>query len=221
MKVAVFDVCDTLYDSNTTFDFLDDYFDDNRKYQLFRKCSTSFLGKVLNYPLYRFFNYDIVRVIATGFLRGESQHELEIAVKTFVYEKLSDKVYNSVQELMNTYKDKGFTIFLMSGSYSPIVKYVCDFFEADDFVASELEIVDNKYTGKYVNDQLFNKKKVLLEKYANIDQLVVISDNKTDYDLFEIADKSYIVCNKLKDKIFWSHRISKFLDVNYMKMYSD
>ena len=206
MKVAVFDVCGTLYDSNTTFDFLDDYFKTDKKYQLFRRFSKSLSGKLLNYPFYRFFKYDIVRVIATGFLKGISEQELQLAMKAFVYEQLDSKIKKNIQSLLAEYKKEGFHIFLMSGSYSLIVEHVCSYFDADGFVASELEVVNSKCTGKYKTDQLFNKKAILFETYPDITELIVVSDNRTDYELMKAADKGFAVCNKPKQIRFWQSK---------------
>lgn len=203
MKVAVFDVCGTLYDSNTTFDFLDDFFKDNKKYLLFRKLSKTPLGKIVNYPFYRLLKYDLVRSIATGYLKGIDENELSNAAKTFVYQYLSKKVNANIKELLEEHKENGFIIVLMSGSYSIIVEHVCDYCHADNFFASELEVVDSLYTGKYKLDQLFNKKDILLNKYQNITELVVVSDNRTDYELMQRADKGYAVCNKHKQALFW------------------
>lgn len=206
MKIAVFDVCGTLYDSNTTFDFLDDYFKNDKKYKLFRKFSKSLPGKLFNYPFYRFFKYDIVRIIATGFLKGSNEDELNLATKIFVYEQLESKIKKDIYKLLLEYKEKGFTIVLMSGSYSMIIEHVSDYVDANNLFASELEVIEGKYTGKYSSDQLFNKKEVLLEKYPNITELIVVSDNRTDYELMKEADKGYAVCNKPKQVLFWESK---------------
>ena len=206
MKVAVFDVCGTLYDSNTTFDFLDGYFHNDRKYQLFRRFSRSLPGKIVNYPFYRFFNYDIIRVIATSFLKDISEEKLQVAMKHFVYHELDSKVKIDIQKLLHQYKEEGYVIYLMSGSYSLLVEQVCQYFKADAFTGSELEMVNSQCTGRYATDQLFNKKAVLLEKYPDIQELVVVSDNRTDYELMKMADKGFAVCNKPKQTLFWQSR---------------
>lgn len=206
MKIAVFDVCGTLYDSNTTFDFLDDYFKNDKKYRLFRKISTSLPGKLFNYPFYRFFKYDIIRIIATSFLKGSNTEDLNIATKKFVYNQLESKIKKEIQQLFTEYKKKGFIIVLMSGSYSMIIEHVSDYFDADGLFASELEVVDNKYTGRYKSDQLFNKKKVLLNTYPDITELIVVSDNRTDYELMKESDKGYAVCNKAQQVLFWESK---------------
>ena len=213
MKIAVFDVCGTLYDSNTTFDFLDDFFKDSKKYNLFRKISSSLFWKIVNYPFYRFFKFDITRNIATYFLKGYTKKELNIATKIFVYGKLEGKIKIDIYDLLKTYKEKGFIIILMSGSYSPIIDHISTYMDADYFFASQLEIVNDKYTGRYSVDQLFNKKEVLLKNFTNISELVVASDNKTDYELMKIANKGYAIANNKKQILFWKSKKIPYVEI--------
>ena len=49
MQLAVFDVCDTIYRVNTTFSFLDHFFENNKKYQFYRKMTKFFPIRVVNY----------------------------------------------------------------------------------------------------------------------------------------------------------------------------
>ncbi|MGZ5486831.1 MAG: HAD family hydrolase [Nitrososphaeraceae archaeon] len=211
MKIAVFDVCDTLYASNTTFEFLDFYLNKSFKYRYFRKFSKSIAGKLLNYPFLKLFEKDIIRLIATGFLGGYPEQQVNIAAKYFVNNQLKDKIHKNIHELLLQYKAQGFLIILMSGSYNIIVKNVCDYFHADDYFASELEIINEKLSGNYSSDQLFNKKQALLAKYPYFTELVVISDNKTDYQLFEIANEAFAVCVSTKQENFWKHKKIKHL----------
>ena len=206
MKIAVFDVCGTLYDSNTTFDFLDDYFCHNKKYMLFRTFSKSLPGKLLNYPFYRFLHYDIIRMFATSFLKGCSENTLQNTTQLFVNEVLEEKIKEDIHKLLNDYKEKGYEIILMSGSYSMIVEHVNAYVGADGFFASELEVKEGYYTGKFKSDQLFNKKEILFRTYPNITELIVVSDNRTDYDLMKVADKGYAICNKSKQVTFWKSK---------------
>ena len=41
-QIVVFDVCDTLYNTNTTFKFLDKIFINNKKYKILEKISKLF-----------------------------------------------------------------------------------------------------------------------------------------------------------------------------------
>jgi phosphoserine phosphatase len=144
--------------------------------------------------------------MATGYLKGIDEKELQHAAKIFVYQHLSKKIKPNIKRLLKEHKANGFTIILMSGSYNIIIEHVCAYYHADDFFASELEVVNSRYTGKYKFDQLFNKKIILLNTYQDITELVVISDNRTDYELMQHANKGYAVCNKHKQALFWESK---------------
>ncbi|MHC3994926.1 HAD family hydrolase [Thiomicrolovo sp. ZZH C-3] len=219
MKIAIFDVCDTLYSVNTSFEFLDSYFSGNRRYRLFRKFSRSFPGKLINYPLYRWMKYDLVRVAATRFLAGEDMREIETSSREFIFNRLVDKINPQTEALLHELREAGYRIVLMSGSYGFIVAHVADYFSADSFFASELESVEGRLTGGFRSDQLFTKKMRLESVYPQIDELIVVSDNKTDYDLLSAADKAYVVCNKKKDREFWEKRFPDSSKIRYLETY--
>tara|TARA_B110001469_G_C9511984_1_gene255125 strand:- start:87 stop:740 length:654 start_codon:yes stop_codon:yes gene_type:complete len=206
MKIAVFDVCGTLYRSNTTFEFLDFYFLDNTRYKLFRIFSKSYIGKLLNYPFFKFFKFDILRFIAISFLKGESTSDVKSATHTFVTEILARKIQPEIQKLYNKYQRDGYYIILMSGSLDFIISTITDEWQANDSYSTVLQIKDNKFTGRVSFDQLFNKCKVLDENYENIDELIVVSDNASDLSLLEKADVGFAVCNKEKHKAFWQRK---------------
>jgi len=203
MKIAVFDVCDTLYSVNTTFSFLDDYFSKNKKYLFFRKISKLFIVKVANYFFYKFFKKDLIRIYATTFLKNIPIEEIQIYTQRFVKEKLATKIKQNTTSMINEYKKQGYKIVLISGSYEFIIKEVCNYFHADKYYASKLKIVDKHFTGKYKKDILLNKHELLQAEFDTIEELIVVSDNKTDIALMQSADHAYAVCNKPKDCKFW------------------
>lgn len=203
MKIAVFDVCDTLYNVNTTFSFLDEYFLEDKKYLFFRKITKLFPIKVANYFIYRFFKKDLIRIYATTFLKNKSTEEIQSYSHKFVNETLVSKVKETISLMIKEYKKQGYAIVLMSGSYEFIIKEVAHYFGTDYFYASKLELHNESYTGRYEKDILLTKYELLHNKFADIHELIVISDNKTDLALMQSADKAYAVCNKEKDCIFW------------------
>jgi HAD superfamily phosphoserine phosphatase-like hydrolase len=206
MKVLVCDVCGTLYDSNTTFDFLDYYFKDNKKYIFYRKLTKTFPIKLITYPFYKYLKYDIVRYAMTQFLKNENYLMVDKKAEEFVYNILSSKIKREIIKILEEYRNKNYKIILMSGSYDFIVKHVSNYFDTDAFFASQLEEKNETYTGFYAFDNLHSKKDVLKNNYAVIDELIVISDNLTDLELFLIANKSFAICNKSKQIKYWKNK---------------
>ena len=203
MKIAVFDVCDTLYNVNTTFSFLDNYFSENSKYLFFRKISRLFPVKVLNHFVYKVLKKDIIRSYGTSFLKGKSIREIQRHSKVFVSKDLVSEIKDVTVSMMHKYRDNGYKIVLMSGSYAFIIQEVAAYFSTDSFYASKLNISNGNYTGKYDEDILLDKYELLKKEFEEIDELIVVSDNKSDLTLMQAANKAFAICNKEKDLEFW------------------
>jgi HAD superfamily phosphoserine phosphatase-like hydrolase len=171
VKIAAFDVCGTIYSSNTTFDFLKYYFKNNEKYLTFSKFINTIPVILLNKALIFFFKKDLVRTIATSYLKNVNFDNIEIAAKDFVTKDLKDKVILPVIELINRYKDKGYEIVLISGSYDFIVKYAAEEIGADVYFASILYKKNGRISGKYKEDLLYKKKQLILSIYTNIERI--------------------------------------------------
>lgn len=205
MKVAVFDVCDTLYNVNTTFGFLDSYFSGNSKYLFFRKISKLFPIKVLNFFVYKMLKKDVIRFYGTSFLKGKSVEEIQRHSQTFVCTDLVSEIKNVTVSMMQMYRDDGYRIVLMSGSYAFIIEEVAAYFDTDSFYASKLNILNGNYTGRYDEDILLDKYELLKKEFKEIDELIVVSDNKSDLTLMQAANNAFAICNKEKDLEFWKH----------------
>lgn len=218
MKVAVFDVCGTLYNSNTTFDFLDSYFSENKRYRLFRKISELFPVKVLNHYIYKYIKIDMIRVYGTRFLKNHTTDEIQAYSRSFVHEYLRGKIKKEIVSLLDDYKKDGYEIVLMSGSYEFIIKEVSAYFEVSHFYASKLDISKEIHTGKYENDILLSKLQLLKEEFPTISELIVVSDNKTDLDLMLASNQAFAVCNKKKHFKFWKENNNKKITIleNYV-----
>jgi len=213
MKIAVFDVCGTLYNANTTFAFLDDYFSANKKYLFFRKVSNLFVVKVLNHYIYKYFKMDIIRVVATSFLKGEKVETVASYSHKFVHQKLQNKIKQNIYKKLKQYKEENYTIVLMSGSYEFIIKDVLDYVGADYFFASKLEVNNGVYEGRYEEDILLSKLQLLKKEFPTISTLVVLSDNKTDLNLMLEANEAFAICNKKKHCSFWKQNQNKKIKI--------
>ncbi|PTP29359.1 hypothetical protein CWO07_17760 [Vibrio splendidus] len=206
MKIAVFDVCGTIYRSNTTFEFLDHYFANNYRYRLFRFFSRTFFAKLINYPFFKYFRTDLIRIIAILFLKGESTSAVSESARLFVEQQLNNKVQQPVADLFGKYKREGYYLVLMSGSLDFLITTIQDKWEADDAYSTLLQRENNKFTGSVYFDQLFNKYDVLKNNYKDIEELVVVSDNASDLLLLSKADTAFAICNKQKHIDFWKRQ---------------
>jgi len=193
-----------MYSANTTFFFLDSFFESNSEYQRFRKFTKLYFVKVLNAIIYKITKKDLIRLYATKFLKGFSVDDIESYCKEFVENSLFKKEQKVIIDKLKDYQARGYKIVLMSGSYEFIVKEVANFYNVDDYFASELEVEDGLLLGKYKKDILLSKLEILKYNYKKFEELIVVSDNKSDLELMKAADKSFAVCNRVKDCSFWN-----------------
>ena len=180
MKIVIFDVCDTIYKTNTTFFFLDCYFKNNKKFYIFRKLTRFYPLIVLNYIFYKFLKKDFIRLYATSFLKGEEVKKVKSFSAELVKSNLSELINKSVEKMIKEYKNKGYQVVLMSGSYDFLIAEVAKYFATDSFYASKLKVTENFYTGEYEDDILMNKFELFTKNFNFYDKLSVVSNNKTN-----------------------------------------
>ena len=104
-QIAIFDVCDTLYNVNTTYQFLDQFLINNKKYFFFRKISKLFPVKVLNYFFYKLLNVDFLRNLGTLFLKGKKVEEIKKFTYLFVQNNLALETKKIIATKINEYKE--------------------------------------------------------------------------------------------------------------------
>ena len=63
-NLYLFDICGTIYRSNTTFDFLEFYLKENKRFKLYRTIYKSFFWKIINRALRSWLHYDLTRTLA-------------------------------------------------------------------------------------------------------------------------------------------------------------
>ena len=204
-KIAIFDVCGTLYNVNTTFSFLDFYFKKNKNYLVFRKIVKLLPIKAINYLFYKFFGKDLIRIIGTFFLKNQKLSDITKSSDVFVRNILSKEVKEKIFTKLKYYKQNGYYIVLMSGSYDFIIKEVANYLDVNDFFASKLKTKNKIFSGKFDKDILMSKHDLFKKNYKDFKKLIVVSNNKSDLNLMNLADQAYAVCNKKSDFKFWKN----------------
>jgi len=203
-KVAIFDVCGTLYNANTSKEFID--WIDLKKNKKRHIVIHSWVTSKLNAIFYKLTGTDLIRWHYTYKLKGRQQNDINSLACKFVNNILSCKIYPEVHALLRKYQNEGIETILMSASYDILIYHVAKYFNISSFHASILEVTDDGVlTGKLKLD-LLGIKHDLLESITNSEiKLIVVSDNKSDIALLRKADKSYIVCHNDKAERFWKN----------------
>ncbi|MAV27009.1 MAG: hypothetical protein CMQ05_13000 [Gammaproteobacteria bacterium] len=105
--------------------------------------------------------------------------------------------------LIETYRNDGYRVVLLSSSLDCVVEAVAQRLNAE-WRASELGFVDGRCTDKLVRDILHHKHRIIAERYAT-DNTLMLTDNRTDL-AFAAAVSDFIAVRSRSDeraRRFW------------------
>lgn len=169
----IFDICGTLYNSNTTMDFCEYRTAGFQK--MFLKFSKTFLGKVINKLSVKFFNFDLIRMLHIRSLKDLDINTLQKDANDFVEQYLEKKKIDEVHNILKNY-DKNDVI---SATIEPLAKAIAQKLGGLKYISTTLEYKEDKCLGKIKDDLLGNKQ----HHFKNHDIEFIITDNKSDLSL--------------------------------------
>lgn len=216
IPTAVFDVCDTMYYSNTTHDFIRFVFD---------KQPNS-----LKKFVYKFFNrtplkYALVAVgVATGWdslkklniylLKGKTAGQLSTVADLFVAEFLHGRQIAETHRLIDEYKRENLRIVLCSSSIEPVIRAVAAHLGIENFVSTSLEFDGEIFTGK-IKDEITSRKLEALDARSLSGKIeYAVSDNTSDVNLLLAAKQGIAVTHDRKKQEFWKKYQFEVIDLN-------
>lgn len=205
MQNKIFDICGTLYNSNTTMDFCE-YRCNNRFKKTLLKLSKTLPSKALNKILLILFDLDMIRVLHVSSLKNRTKKELEKDAELFVDNYLEDRKITEVHNKLKEFsKDE---IILVSATVEPVAKAISQKLGNVKYMATTLKYQDDICLGIIKDDLLGNKQNYF--KDSNVD--FIITDNKSDLPLCKTA-KDVIIVSKEKNLKFWENQ-----DLNILKI---
>ncbi len=198
------DVCDTLYRSNTTFDFIRFVVAKRSKLQHFLLKLISSTRSPLFYMLIllnKATHRDWPRQLALRFLRGMTAEELDKEALEFYHQFL---VPRANAEVFHYILQPGVTAILLSSSIHPVIKAIAKANQLSYF-SSELGMEQGKATGKLLVDMTGCKHEMANKLIAEraLSSFGVITDNRTDWQLVQLADERLVVVANESQKQFW------------------
>ena len=217
-KIIVADICNTLFDSNTTFDFVRYCVDTGRLkcnrllyHALFSKISPLFVGIAI---LQKFTRTDIHKKMAVHLFKNKSTQEVRNWATSFLKEYLQGREIHESLSYLHQYKSEN--IILVSSTIYPVAETIAAYLNIDHFIATELEIVNSKYTGRIKHEISGSKLSALHEKYSpeKFEIEMVITDNFSDKELMDKSKKKLAVCYDNRQEKFWS----ALRDVNIIRI---
>jgi phosphoserine phosphatase len=218
--VFVFDVCDTLFYSNTTFDFL--------RFVLAKRGSTGKQAvlKLLSAkwsPLFvglvawqKVAGGDPVKAGALRLLAGISRAELYELGRRFVAEFLPARRIARTHELLAGLAQTQTRVVLLSASLDPVIAALAEALGPVEFVSSQLAYdAQGKCTGHLVRELTGDKQaalQTLLTDRPEPLRLAVATDNFTDHGLVSQAAVRYVVVHSAAAKQFWQGLNPEFIE---------
>lgn len=213
----IFDVCDTLYYSNTTFDFIKFVFKKkNSKFKLFLfniytyKYSPLF---ILFFLMQKVNNIDYSKLACLNLMQGYTKSRLEQYANQFYKEHLVKNKITETHILLEKAIFENQNICLVSASIDPVVKAIALQLNIC-YKSSELKYENEVFTGKLSKELKGKKQEKISVLNSGDEDLIVVTDNFSDRALMEKATKCYAVIYKPEDLEYW-----KDLNPNYIKLY--
>ena len=218
-KLAVFDVCDTLYKSNTTFDFIRFVLETEQKsfkallFRLFTFKYSPFF--ILFYLIQKLNKQDVCKQQCLALLKGYSNEALRELARQFKETVLEKVKIEATHQLLADCKEDGTEVILLSASIDPVI----------DVIAASLGVKALSSTLAYTNTGIFNgrldfemtgKKQTKIEGfgYHETTELMVVSDNFTDKKLMSLARHKYAVIYSEEARQYWKVLNPNFIDLS-------
>ncbi|MBS9525604.1 haloacid dehalogenase-like hydrolase [Litoribacter alkaliphilus] len=211
-EMYIFDVCGTLYHSNTTYDFLK-YFFLRNNYVNYMKISLllSIPVKVFIVALNKIGWNLPLRSYLVGLLEGTGLNEVEVEAEKFVKEILCHRKIDAVHGMLQGSLSEGKKVLLVSASIDPVIKAIAKDLGVGFFVCSTLEVMEkNFFTGKFSKDIKGNKANIANEGVGiEWGKTSVFTDNKDDMDLIERCDSAFVISKK-RNINFWEKKLKSY-----------
>lgn len=212
-EIAVIDICGTLFDSNTTFDFLDFYIR-SRRFVLFRKISKCYTWRIFNKVCFRLTGFDLTRRIALKSLRGHSRQEIASAAENFYDSVLVNKIHKPVQDIVLNLKRSGCRLCLASATLDCIADVVARKWDIDICYSSSLSYSGSVCEGRLLDDLLAKKIECLKLNHIYPPYDLVLTDDFTDIELLRNSTMGFVVSEQRKIPT-WVKRLKKQRVENY------
>ena len=158
------------------------------------------LGSIILSPIYLLYilgmvknNFMKERAISF-FFKNESITDLWKKGKQYSNDKIDNMVREKAKEKIKWHQSRGDKIIVVSASANIWLESWC-LKNNIDLIATELEEIDGKITGKLINGNCFgNEKVVRVKKKVNIkdyEEIFAYGDSRGDKELLDFADKPY------------------------------
>lgn len=189
--MILLDLCGTLYDSNTTFDFLDFYLR-VPSYRFFRRVSKTFAWRCLNRLCLYGLKRDLTRSMALKYLKGKTRGELEAAAELFFDQFLCRKENSEIVHRVAALQ-KEYPVWIVSATLDFIACVIARRVGIERLYASQLAYKGDVCRGYLQTNLLLDKAGALKRQGVFPPYDGVITDNLSDLALIREARLAWVV----------------------------
>lgn len=214
-KLVLFDVCNTLYDANTTFEFVRYVRGDSRWFRALDR-TLAHRGSPLYWAqavLYRLGGVDLPRRAMVACLGGMERDLLRQAARDYVAGPLAAAGIGETQARLRQHAQAGDRVVLVSTSLDVVVAAIADALGVE-WRASRLAFRGATCAGRLETDLTGRKLETARELGAGQDpapMLVVYTDNLSDRPLVEAADAAMVVIPPRGSRAAWGDVRAEYL----------
>lgn len=202
------DICGTIFNSNTTFDFLKFYFSKKNWYKILIMIRKIKILIIINAIFMRLFQIDLLRYWALTHLKGYTKEQLCSMSDIFYKEYLTKRTNIEATEIIEKMKRENKELILVSATLDCIACAVSKNMNIPCVFSSKLAFKNNKCLGRLQQDLLANKLNALVDNKINPPYWGIITDNYSDMALIKKSQHVFLVQYSNK-KNYWNHLSDK------------
>jgi len=186
--LAIFDVDGTLIEGQTQKMFLDILREEGIvSFVDFLLLSLWFVA----YKLHVVKNTDTIRHQAYRKLVHKKTPEIETIIEKY-FHRFQEKMFLDARKVIQQHQRSGHDILLCSASIEPIIRRISQEFHIKTYLCTELEIVENTFTGNIKGHALYGSQKYL-QLHAYLQQhhyqyTFYYTDHISDLDILELVN---------------------------------
>lgn len=140
-------------------------------------------------------NQKVKEKIFTHYFCGMDIDIFECLCKQFYQQYRTRLIYTQAREQIQKHKDQGDIVVIITASIENWVIYFANALDVDKLLATQLEVQNNKLTGRFKTVNCWGQEKVnrLLYEYSDRCQYYIVAygDSRGDNELLQFADEAH------------------------------
>jgi HAD superfamily hydrolase (TIGR01490 family) len=194
MAIAIFDLDGTLIRGQSQL-YLIKYLYKRRLIGVFDLMVI--VGWFFGYRLNLFKNPRTIFNYAFRIIKGKDENEIKILMDNFYKDVLRDALRGDVVNRLKQHNKNKDEICLLTNAIKPIARAVADDLGIRNVIATEIEVIGSKYTGKIKGDIIYgkNKAEALKKNFAAKELLnsFIYADHYSDIEMLKLAGHPVLV----------------------------